>query len=93
MKAFVVKSLEALAVAGFFVVIASGAWSGYARAAWGWGYSTVGGPLVGLLLGALIGFVIAVVVFGLLFLVMDIADNTRRTRELIEAEAAARRTP
>ena len=41
-------------------------------------------PAFGAALGALLGFVLAVIVFGVLFLLLDIADNTRRTRELLE---------
>lgn len=95
MKQFVVKSLEVLASIGFVLVIIFGAIGGYRRALWAMHFEDLGfgGPIIGLVIGAAGGFVLAVVVFGVLFLVMDIADNARRTRELIEAEAARHGRP
>jgi hypothetical protein len=95
MKRLVIRSLELFASFGFVLTILGFAISGYSRAAWGWsyGWGGFGHPLLGLVFGAVTGFIVATLVFGALFLVIDIADNARRTRELIEAESSARRTP
>ena len=80
MKLFIVKCVEIVSYIGFFAFIIAGASGGYQRV------SDLGGtkPVWGIVLGAILGFVLAVIVFGVLFLLLDIADNTRRTRELLE---------
>jgi len=80
MKLFIVKCVEIVSYIGFFAFIIAGASGGYQRV------SDLGGtkPVWGIVLGAILGFVMAVIVFGVLFLLLDIADNTRRTRELLE---------
>jgi len=82
MKLFIVRCVEIICYIGFFVVIIAGASGGYQRAV------DIGGagaqPIWGMVIGAIIGFVVAVIVFGALFLLIDIADNTRRARELLE---------
>ena len=80
MKLFIVKCVETVSYIGFFAFIIAGASGGYQRV------SDLGGtkPVWGIVLGAILGFVLAVIVFGVLFLLLDIADNTRRTRELLE---------
>ena len=80
MKRFIVKCVEIVSYIGFFAFIIAGASGGYQRV------SDLGGtkPVWGIVLGAILGFVLGVIVFGVLFLLLDIADNTRRTRELLE---------
>jgi hypothetical protein len=80
MKRFIVRCVEVLSYVGFFAFIVAGASGGYQRVA------DLGGvkPVWGAVLGAVLGFIAAIVVFGMLFLLLDIADNTRRTRELME---------
>src|SRR6266567_210850 len=82
MKRFIVKCVEIISYLGFFAFIIGGASGGYQRVA------DLGGikPVWGALLGAILGFVLGVIVFGVLFLLLDIDDNTRRTRELLEQE-------
>ena len=85
MKIFIVKSLEVISYVGFFGFILGGAVATYYQT-----MITAGGPVrtvVALVIGAVIGFIVAVIVFGFLFLILDIADNTRRTRELLERRA------
>src|SRR5262245_27722205 len=79
MKRFIVRCVEIISYIGFFLVIIASASGGYQRV------SDLSGtqPLWGAVLGAMLGFVVAVIVFGGLFLLLDIADNTRRTRELL----------
>jgi len=82
MKLFIVKSLEVICYLGFFGFILGGAASTYYLTA-----TTAGGAVragVALVMGAIVGFIAAVIVFGALFLLLDIADNARRTRELLE---------
>ncbi len=82
MKVFIVKSLETICYLGFFGFILGGAASTYYQA-----MATTGGAVrtvVALVIGAIVGFIAAVIVFGSLFLLIDIADNARRTRELLE---------
>jgi hypothetical protein len=82
MKLFIVKCLEIISYIGFFAFIVGGASGGYQRAV------EIGGagaqPIWGMGIGAILGFVLAVIVFGVIFLLLDIADNTRRTREVLE---------
>jgi hypothetical protein len=86
MKVFIVKSLEVLCYLGFFGFIIGGALFFYLSI----GAATVPVPnpvatrVVAVVAGAIAGFIAAVIVFGTLFLLLDIADNTRRTRELLE---------
>jgi hypothetical protein len=80
MKRFIVRCVEVISYIGFFIVIIAGASGGYQRVADLSGMQ----PVWGAVLGAIMGFVVAVIVFGGLFLLLDIADNTRRTRELLE---------
>jgi len=82
MKRFIVRCVEIVSYIGFFAFIIAGASGGYQRAI------DIGGggvqPVWGMVIGGILGFVLAVIVFGVLFLLLDIADNTRRTRELLE---------
>jgi hypothetical protein len=80
MKRFIVRCVEIFSYLGFFAFIIAGASGGYRRVADLSGMQ----PFWGAVLGAILGFVVAVIVFGGLFLLLDIADNTRRTRELLE---------
>ncbi len=80
MKRFIVRCVEIFSYLGFFAFIIAGASGGYQRVADLSGTQ----PIWGAVLGAIMGFVVAVIVFGGLFLLLDIANNTRRTRELLE---------
>ncbi len=73
MRRFITKSLEVLS----FVVIALivlGSSIGGANS----------GGFVGFIVGFIGGAVMSIVIFGALFVLMDIADNTRRMAELLE---------
>ena len=71
MKRFIVRCVEVLSYVGFFAFIVAGASGGYQRVA------DLGGvkPVWGAVLGAVIGFIAGIVVFGMLFLLLDIADT------------------
>lgn len=78
MRTLIVKSLEAIAyVAIALVVLGLGAA----------GASAMGG-FIGFIVGALAGAVLSISIFGALFLLIDIADNTRRTAQVLNASAA-----
>ncbi len=75
MRRFITKSLEVLS----FVVIAVivlGATIGGANE----------GGFLGFIGGLIAGTVMSIVIFGALFVLMDIADNTRRMAELLEQQ-------
>ena len=78
MRRFITKSLEVLS----FVVMALivlGAAAGGANA----------GGFFGLVGGLVAGAIMSIVIFGALFVLMDIADNTRRMAELMEQQKSA----
>lgn len=68
MRKLIVKSLETIAYLAILIIILG---SGAAGAA------AMNG-VFGFMIGAIAGAVFAVVLFGALFLLIDIADNTRR---------------
>ncbi len=75
MKRLIVKSLELIAWLLMIVMVLFGAVTGAAAAGF-----------LGFLVGLTGGAVIGVLILGTLFLVMDIADNTRRVVELLEQQ-------
>ena len=84
MKLFVIKALEVVSVIGFFLFIIAAAAAGYQSAV-----QEYVNPVIGAGIGLLFGFVAAVITFGMIFLVMDIADNARRARELLEQRSGS----
>lgn len=76
MKQTIIKSLEIIAYVIFVIIILSAAISGAGA-----------GGFFGFLGGLIGGGVFAVVFLGTLFLLMDIADNTRKTVELLERQS------
>jgi len=74
MRRLIVKSLETIAYGGIGLLVL-----GLGAA----GAGTVGG-IGGFLLGAVLGAVVSIVLFGALFLLIDIAENTRRSTQLLE---------
>lgn len=78
MKRAIVKSLEIISLVIMAIIILGAAISGGSAGGF-WGF--IGG-LVG-------GGIVAVILMGTLFLLMDIADNTRRTVELLEKQMGA----
>ena len=75
MKRLIVKSLELIAWVMMVVFVLGAAVTGAGA-----------GGFFGFLGGLLVGTVIGVLILGTLFLVMDIADNTRRVVELLEQQ-------
>ncbi|MGI9205722.1 MAG: hypothetical protein ACR2Q3_17025 [Woeseiaceae bacterium] len=75
MRRFITKSLELFSYLVIFFMITAAGMSGASQ-------NGIGGFLVGIIGGA----IMAIVIFGALFILMDIADNTRRTVELLEQQ-------
>lgn len=73
MRSFITKSLEIICQIGIVLIVIGSAISGNATGGFG-----------GAIVGALGGLIFSVILFGALFLLMDIADNTRRTAEALE---------
>ncbi|GAB4150563.1 MAG: hypothetical protein Tsb0016_22290 [Sphingomonadales bacterium] len=75
MKRIIIKSLELIATILMALIVLGAAIGGAAS-----------GGFVGFLGGLIGGAITAIVLLGALFLLMDIADNTRRTAELLERQ-------
>lgn len=92
MKRFIIRTLEAISYLALVAFIFAGAGGGFHRAAMAehFGVGRIE-PLVAAAIGGIVGFLAFCVVFGVVFALIEIADNTRRTRELIEAQV--RRAP
>jgi hypothetical protein len=75
MRKFITKSLEMLSLVLMALFVLGSAFAGGS-----------GGGFTGFVIGAIGGAVMSIVIFGALFVLMDIADNTRRTAELLEQQ-------
>ena len=78
MRKFITGSLELFCQIAIFLIITVMFVSGVAQ-----------GSIVGGLLSLIAGFVFSGLAFGGLFLLMDIADNTKRTVELLSRQDGA----
>lgn len=75
MRNLITKSLELFSYLVIFLLIIGAGMSGAAQ-------SGIGGFFLGIFGGA----IMSIVIFGALFILMDISDNTRRTVELLEQQ-------
>lgn len=75
MRKLITKSLELFSYLVIFFLIAAAGMSGASQNGFG-----------GFLVGIIGGVIMSIVIFGALFILMDIADNTRRTVELLEQQ-------
>ena len=82
MRKFILSSLELFSHIAIFLILLSGIVQG---AIGGGSGGDVGGAIVGGALGFLVALVVCVILFGTIFLLMEIADNTRRNAAAIEA--------
>lgn len=73
MRLIITKSLEMLSYVVMALIVLGAAFGGAAQ-----------GGVLGFLGGLVMGAIMSIVIFGALFVLMDIADNTRRTVELLE---------
>jgi len=76
MRRLILRSLETVAYGAIVLVVL-----GFGAA----GAAAMGG-FFGFLVGCLGGAILSIVLFGVLFLLLDIADNTRRTAELLQSK-------
>lgn len=87
MRTLIIGLLQIVAVVGFILMIAFGAYSGYIHEQL-LGAQNVGGvaidPVIGAVIGAISGLVAAVVTFGVVFLLIDIRVQTKRTAQILE---------
>ena len=82
MRKFILSSLELFSHVAIFLILLSGIIQG---AIGGGVAGDVGGAVVGGVVGFLSALVVCVVLFGVIFLLMEIADNSRRTAAALEA--------
>ena len=75
MRKLITKSLELFSYLVIFFLVIGAGMSGAAQ-----------GGIGGFFLGIFGGVIMSIVIFGALFILMDIADNTRRTVELLEQQ-------
>ena len=73
MRLIITKSLEMLSYVVMVFIVLGAAIGGAGQ-----------GGILGFLGGLVMGAIMSIVIFGALFVLMDIADNTRRTVELME---------
>ena len=81
MRKFVLSSLELFSHIAIFLILLSGVING--AITWGSSGGT-GAAIAGGAIGLLVSLVACVVIFGVVFLLMDIAENTRRTAEAVK---------
>ena len=81
MRKFILSSLEVVSRIAIFLILVSGIIRG---AISGGTTGDVGGAVVGGAIGCISALVICVVLFGAIFLLMEIAENTRRTADGID---------
>ncbi len=87
MRRFILSSLELFSHIAIFLILLSGIIQG----AIGGGITgDAGGAIVGGTFGFLMALVVCVVLFGVIFLLMEIAENTRRTAAAIDALRSTR---
>jgi len=81
MRKFILSSLEVVSRIAIFLILVSGIIRG---AISGGTTGDVGGAVVGGAIGFVSALVICVVLFGAIFLLMEIAENTRRAADGID---------
>lgn len=95
MRTLIIGLLQIVAVVGFILMILLGGFSGYTHQQF-MGAQNVGGiaidQVIGAVIGAIAGLVAAVVTFGVLFLLIDIRVQTKRTAQILEELARRRPT-
>ena len=82
MRKFILSSLELFSHIAIFLILLAGIVRG---AISGGTAGDVGGAIVGGAFGFLASLVVCVILFGAVFLLMEIAENTRRTAVAIDA--------
>lgn len=94
MRTLIIGLLQIVAVVGFILMIATGAYIGYVYEQFLAAQSVAGvaiDPAIGAVIGGLCGLVAGVITFGVIFLLIDIRVQTKRTAQVLED--LARRRP
>lgn len=81
MRKFILSSLELFSHIAIFLILVYGIIAG---ATGGGNAGGVGGAIMGGALGFVAALVVCVVLFGTIFLLIEIAENTRRTADAVE---------
>ena len=93
MRTLIIGLLQIVAIVGFILMIVMGAYMGYAYeqlvAAQNIAVVAID-PVLGAVIGAIGGLVAAVITFGVVFLLIDIRAQTRRTAQVLEDLAKRR---
>ena len=85
MRKFILSSLELTSNIAIIVILLFGLFTGAT-----WLSGNPFGALIGATLGLLIALVVCVLIFGVIFLLMEIAENTRRTAAAVDASRSSR---
>lgn len=95
MRTLIIDLLQIVAIVGFILMIVLGAYLGYAYEQLVAAQNIAGmaiDPVLGAVIGAVGGLVAAVVTFGVVFLLIDIRVQTKRTAQVLEDLAKRRPT-
>jgi len=87
MRKFILSSLELFSHVAIFLILVFGVVNGIVG---GGNAGGLGGAIAGGAVGFLLALVVCVVLFGTIFLLMEIAENTRRTAVALDAMRASR---
>lgn len=93
MRTLIIGLLQIVAVVGFILMIAIGGYVGYIYEQYAAAQNIAGiaiDPTIGAVIGALFGLVAAVITFGVVFLLIDIRVQTKRTAQVLEDLAKRR---
>ena len=75
MRRFILSSLELLCTIAIFLILLFGTLNGILQAG---SLGGVGAAVIGGIVGFVVSLVVCVVLFGVIFLLLDIAENPRR---------------
>lgn len=93
MRTLIIGLLQIVAIVGFILMIVMGAYMGYAYEQLVAAQNIAGvaiDPVLGAVIGAIGGLVAAVITFGVVFLLIDIRAQTKRTAQVLEDLAKRR---
>lgn len=93
MRTLIIGLLQIVAIVGFILMIAIGGYLGYAFEQYVGSLNIAGvavDPTLGAVIGAVSGLVAAVITFGVIFVLIDIRAQTKRTAQVLEDLAKRR---
>lgn len=82
LKGFIVKSFDVICQFGVFILMLSGLVAGYGE-----------DKVIGAIGGLIAGTIMSVLIFGVLFIFMEIRDNTRKTAAAVASISHASKQP